>query len=104
MPPKAKKKTTRRKKSPDYSDSGSDYESSGYESSGYESSGYESSDYSSSSRSPSPVKKKKTKKAPNAYQKFCAKERPKIKKDHPNWKLPQVSKELGKRWRRKQKN
>jgi len=68
----------------DYSDSSSDYES-------------------SASRSPSPVKKtKKTnktgKRAVSDYQKFCTKERPAIKKEHPTWKPQQVMKELGKRW------
>jgi len=95
--PPAKKKATR-KKSPEYSDSGSDYESSDYESSGYSDSG---SDYASS-RSPSPVKKKKAvgkKRALTDYQKYCAKERPKIKKDHPNMKPTSVMKELGKRWK-----
>lgn len=58
---------------------------------------------SSSSRSPvnspkhSPPKKKTRKKS--AYFFFCDKERKKIMKENPTWRLPQVSKELGKRWR-----
>ena len=103
MPPKKAKKKPTRKKSPEYSDSGSDYsDSSGYGSSDYESSDSSSSDYSSSSRSPSPVRKKKTgkKRALSDYQKFCKKERPKVKRDHPNMKPQSVMKELGKRWRR----
>ena len=80
--PKRKTKVTR-KKSPVYSESSSDYESSDYES------------------SPSPVKKKK--RVPSAYQKFCAKERSKIKRFHPNMKPQDVMKELGKRWQKHKK-
>ena len=76
--PKRKTKVTR-KKSPVYSSEGS-------------------SDYESSS---SPVKKKK--RVPSAYQKFCAKERPKIKRDHPNMKPQDVMKEFGKRWQKHKK-
>lgn len=63
------------------------------------------SDSSSESRSPvqspvkKPAKKEKKPRKKSAYFFFCDKQRKKIMKEHPQWKLPQVSKELGKQWR-----
>jgi hypothetical protein len=57
-----------------------------------------SSGSSSPSRSPSP-KKKTTKRSKTSYMYFCDSERKKIAKEHPDWKLGDVSKELGKRWK-----
>lgn len=53
------------------------------------------SDSSAPSRSPSPKKKKKT-----AYMFFCEKERKVVKKEHPKWGFADISKELGKRWKK----
>ncbi|CAH8621405.1 unnamed protein product [Dicrocoelium dendriticum] len=48
---------------------------------------------------------KKRKRDPNAPKKglsafflFCNDERPKVKSEHPDWKVSEVAKELGKRW------
>ena len=62
---------------------------------------------SSSSNSPKARKMRRKKEAPtikrsrakSGYQFFCDKERSKIYKEHPNWKLGKISQELGKRWR-----
>ncbi|VEL27364.1 unnamed protein product [Protopolystoma xenopodis] len=50
-------------------------------------------------------KDKKKKKDPNAPKRpmsafffFCADERSKVKKDHPEWKVSDIAKELGHRW------
>ncbi|KAG5446049.1 HMG box [Opisthorchis viverrini] len=50
-------------------------------------------------------KSRKRKKDPNAPKKalsafflFCNDERPKVKADHPDWKVSEIAKELGKRW------
>jgi hypothetical protein len=48
-----------------------------------------------------PVSKPKEEEKPKhktSYQLFCDKERKKIAKEHPHWKLSEMSKELGKRW------
>ena len=46
----------------------------------------------------------KKKRAPTAYQKWAAKERPKIVRQHPRFSFGRVNKELGKRWRSSSKN
>lgn len=34
----------------------------------------------------------------SAFFMFCQEERPKVKKIHPDWKVGEIAKELGKRW------
>lgn len=60
----------------------------------------------SASRSPSPSpppkvapKKEVKKRAKTAYQYFCDEQRPKLQKKNPEWRLPQLSKELGAMWK-----
>lgn len=55
----------------------------------------------SRSPSPSPPPKKEAvkKRAKTAYQYFCDEQRPKLQKKNPEWRLPQLSKELGAMWK-----
>jgi hypothetical protein len=60
----------------------------------------------SASRSPSPSpppkvapKKEVKKRAKTAYQYFCDEQRPKLQRKNPEWRLPQLSKELGAMWK-----
>jgi len=97
------KKTTRRKSS-ESSDSRSESSSDRSERSDHsdrserkKSSESEKSESDVSSRSHHEEKGKKTRNK-TSYQFFCDKERKKIKKEHPSWKMTEVSQELGKRW------
>jgi len=47
----------------------------------------------------SPPKKKSSRKKPTGYILFCQENRTAVKEDNPNWKVPQVTKELSKRWK-----
>lgn len=38
------------------------------------------------------------KKALSAFFLFCQDERPKVRSEHPEWKVSEIAKELGKRW------
>ena len=44
-------------------------------------------------------KNPRKKKAKSGYDLFCLEQRPKIKIDHAEWRLPQIASELGKRWK-----
>jgi hypothetical protein len=104
-----------RKESSDISeDSEEDYSDSPSEDSPSESPSEDSPSEDSPSESPSPPKKgTKAKKSPvkakkspvkraqSAYIIFCTAERPKIREEHPEWKMTDVAKELGKRWQAK---
>lgn len=56
--------------------------------------------YSRSSSESEHETPQKRKRAKSAYQFFCDRERRKIHKEHPKWRLAETSKELGKRWKR----
>jgi hypothetical protein len=41
------------------------------------------------------------KRGPNPFMNFAKEQRPAIMKEHPDWGIPEVGKELGRRWRAK---
>jgi len=116
-----KNTTTKRRtkyKSSESESSESEHEYSQSDHSESESDSYRSEESSSRGRSKSsesdrshhkvqkkPIKPKHKEEKPKAsrqnktsYQLFCDKERKKLAKEHPSWKLSEMSKELGKRW------
>lgn len=100
MPEKTKHRTKyKSSESESESDSRSDSDSESKYSQSDRSESYSSVDKSPVKKAKPKPKEKETKnKHRTSYQLFCDKERKKIAKEHPTWKLSEMSKELGKRW------